>query len=113
MMLFNFDRVFGLVAAVAVASSLTGAVRAQPVNSQMSPQRTWPELREAVQQRVDRNAYPLTGMKADDVREILTGINSLDRDEWAAAWTRMGTRYAEKAAQLAATDREASHEAYM
>jgi hypothetical protein len=55
----------------------------------------------------------MTGMKADDVREILGTINSLDRDEWAAAWSRMGARYAERGAALATTDRQAAHEAYV
>jgi hypothetical protein len=47
----------------------------------LAPPRTWSELKEAVQQRADRNAYPMTGMKPDDVREILSGIDSLDRDD--------------------------------
>ena len=93
-------------AAIAIAST-TSAL------AQLAPARTWPELKEAVQQRADRNAYPMTGMKADDVREILGNINSLDRDEWAAAWSRMGARYAERAAALVATDRKAAHEAYI
>src|SRR3954462_6154598 len=97
-----------LSALVAAASVLASAAFAQ-----LAPQRSWPELKEAVQQRADRNAYPMTGMKADDVREILGNINSLDRDEWAAAWSRMGARYAERAAALATTDRQAAHEAYI
>jgi hypothetical protein len=36
---------------------------------------------QAVQERANRNAYPMTGMKSEDVREILSQINSLDRDE--------------------------------
>jgi len=89
------------------------AIFATPALAQIAPERTWTELKEAVQQRADRNAYPLTGMKPEDVREILSGISSLDRDEWAASWTRMGARYAERAAGLAATDKHAAHEAYM
>jgi hypothetical protein len=60
-----------LVAAASVFASATFA--------QLAPQRTWPELKEAVQQRADRNAYPMTSMKADDVREILGNIASLHR----------------------------------
>ncbi|MBV8838061.1 MAG: alpha/beta hydrolase [Alphaproteobacteria bacterium] len=95
------------LAAVLAASAFTGAF------AQLAPERTWPELKAAVQERVDRNAYPLTGMKADDVREILAGINSTDRDEWAAAWSKMATRYAERGAALAATDQKAAHDAYI
>jgi hypothetical protein len=61
--------------------------------AQLAPQRTWPELKEAVQERANRNDYPMTGMKPDDVREILATIHSLDRDEWSAAWSHMGERY--------------------
>src|SRR5690242_12628189 len=88
-------------------------VLATPAFAQLAPERTWPELKAAVQERADRNAYPLTGMKADDVREILGNINSTDRDEWAAAWSRMGARYAERAAALAGTDKKAAHDAYI
>jgi esterase FrsA len=84
-----------------------------PANGQVALSRTWPELKDAIQQRVDRNAYPLTGMNADDVREILSNISSLDRDEWAAAWMAKGAVYAARGAALAATDKAAAHDAYM
>ena len=61
-----FRRSLYLSALVAAASVFASAAFAQ-----LAPQRTWPELKEAVQQRADRNAYPMTSMKADDVREIL------------------------------------------
>src|SRR5438477_10006347 len=80
---------------------------------QFAPPRTWPELKEAVQERVDRTAYPLTGMKPADVREILAQIGSLDRDEWAAAWTRMGDRYAAHAGEREKSDRGAAAEEYL
>jgi len=86
---------------------------AAAAQAQLAPQRTWPELKDAVQQRADRNAYPMTGMKADDVREILSNITSLDRDEWAKAWTAMGAHYAKKGDALAVSDKKAAHEAYM
>lgn len=95
------------LAAVLAASAFTCAF------AQLAPERTWPELKAAVQERADRNAYPLTGMKAEDVREILSGISSTNRDEWAAAWSRMGARYAERGAALATTDRQAAREAYI
>jgi len=81
--------------------------------AQLAPPRTWPELKQAVQERADRNAYPMTGMKAADVREILSHINSLDRDEWAAGWTGMGSRYAAKAAEAETTDKGAAREGYL
>ena len=100
----EFTKALGIAAFVLT----TGAALAQ-----LAPPRTWPELKEAVQQRADRNAYPMTGMKPGDVREILGGIDNLDRDAWAAAWNKMGARYAAQGAQLADKDREAAREAYL
>ena len=52
-------------------------------------------------------------MKSEDVREILSQINSLDRDEWAAAWSRMGERYQTRAAEQERTDPKAASESYL
>jgi pimeloyl-ACP methyl ester carboxylesterase len=82
-------------------------------SAQVASERTWPELKQAVQERAERDAYPLTGMKPDDVREILARINSLDRDEWAAAWSATGARYAARGDELAASDRAAAAQAYL
>jgi len=38
--------------------------------AQLAPTRTWPELRDAVQDRVNRNAYPLTGYDKEEVRSL-------------------------------------------
>jgi esterase FrsA len=81
--------------------------------AQLAPPRSWPELKEAVQKRADRNAYPMIGMKPNDVREILSNINSLDREAWAAAWTKMGARYAARAVELVDKDPAAAREAYL
>lgn len=70
--------------------------------SQIAPSRTWPELRDAVQDRVNRNAYPLTGYDKEEVREILSRIHSLDRDEWARSWMQQGDRHMAKKEYLAA-----------
>src|SRR3954451_11294990 len=73
-----------------------------PGIAQTSQQRTWPELKAAVQDRADRDAYPLTGTKAEEVKEILSRITSLDRDEWARAWSEMGDRHLLQAEKLPA-----------
>ena len=82
--------------------------------SQVAPTRTWPELREAVQDRVNRNAYPLTGYDREEVREVLSRIQSLDRDEWARSWMQQGDKHlaAAKAAQSSG-DRARAREAYL
>lgn len=64
--------------------------------------RTLDELKAEAQARADRNGYPLAGLVPSEVREALAGIGSLDRDEWAAAWSSIGDRYMQKAATLPA-----------
>jgi dienelactone hydrolase len=66
-------------------------------HAQLAPARTLDELKAETQARADRNAYPLTGLKRDDVKEALAKITSLDRDEWAAAWGSIGERYVAQA----------------
>src|SRR4051812_2926029 len=76
-----------LVLLAASAALFAGAAEAQPAG------RTLEELRTEAQARADRNAYPLIGLKPGDVREALSRLKSLDRDEWAASWSEIGDRY--------------------
>ena len=46
---------------------------------------------------LDRNLPPLGGVKSEDVREAMANLNSLEPDAWAAAFSRIGDRYMEKA----------------
>jgi hypothetical protein len=75
----------GLLAAVAIYAGSAAA--------QVAPPRTLDELKAETQARAERNAYPLTGLKPDDVREALSHIDSLDPDVWAKAWSAIGDRY--------------------
>ena len=68
--------------------------------AQMAPTRTWEELKQETQRRVDRNLGPVGGLKSEDAREALSNIHSLDRDEWAAAWSAIGDRYEKRASTL-------------
>jgi esterase FrsA len=65
--------------------------------AQMAPTRTWEELKQETQRRVDKNLGPVGGLKSEDAREALSNIHSLDRDEWAAAWSAIGERYDKRA----------------
>ncbi len=58
--------------------------------------RTLDELKAEAQARADRNAYPLIGLKPDEVREALSRLTSLDADQWAASWAQIGDRYRTK-----------------
>src|ERR1700689_3197365 len=65
--------------------------------AQMAPTRTWEELKQETQRRVDKNLGPVGGLKSDDAREALSNIHSLDRDEWAAGWSAIAQRYDKRA----------------
>src|SRR5947208_11593519 len=56
-------------------------------------ERTIDELKAEIIARADRNAYPLIGLKPAEVREAMSNVASLDRDEWAAAWSAIGDRH--------------------
>ena len=59
--------------------------------------RTWPELKAETQARADRGAYPVFGIKSQDAHDALAQIDSLDPDQWGAAWTNIGDRYFSRA----------------
>ena len=82
-------------------------------HSQIAPGRTWPELKQAVQERVNAQRYPMTGFDAKEVAEILGRIQSLDRNEWALSWIQNGDRHAKTAAAVAPTQPHKAAEAYL
>ncbi|MBU6190740.1 MAG: hypothetical protein KGR68_15595, partial [Betaproteobacteria bacterium] len=102
-------RFIRLATAAALALSFAGSSIAQ-----IAPGRTWPELKEAVTERVKAQRYPLTGFDAGEVAEILSRISSLDRDEWARSWMQNGARHAASGdAADKAGDRAKAREAYL
>jgi esterase FrsA len=67
------------------------------------------ELKQETQRRADRNLPPVGGVRPEDVREALATLDSLEPDAWAAAFSRVGDRYVERAkAQQAGAPREAA-----
>src|SRR4051812_24437882 len=82
-------KIGALFLAASVAATLAATSAAQSG-------RTLEELKAETQARADRNAYPLIGLKAEEVREALGRLTSLDRDEWAASWSQLGERYMAK-----------------
>src|SRR5690349_4735939 len=94
----------------AFAIVLLAAVSA---GAQMAPTRTWEELKEETQRRVDKNLGPVGGLKSEDAREALSNIHSLDRDEWAAAWSAIAGRYDKRAkGEEAAKNNDAARDDY-
>ena len=75
---------------------LFSALSALAPNTHAQSGRTLEELKAEAQARADRNAYPLIGLKPEEVREALGRLTSLDRDEWAASWSQIGERYMAK-----------------
>ena len=55
--------------------------------------RSLDELKQETVRRAERNIVPLTGIKAEDAREAMASLESLEPDDWAAAWSRLGERY--------------------
>ncbi|HEX9396498.1 MAG TPA: alpha/beta hydrolase [Burkholderiales bacterium] len=55
--------------------------------------RTLEELKQETLRRAERNMGPIAGIPAQDAREAMAGLASLEPDEWAAAWSRVGERH--------------------
>ncbi len=83
------------------------------VLAQSSGPRTLEELKAETQKRVDRNVAPAGGLKSEDAREALANIHSLDRDEWAAAWSAIADRYASRAATEESSDKTKAQQDYL
>jgi esterase FrsA len=81
--------------------------------TQIAPARSWPELKQAVQERTDSQRYPMTGFDSKEVAEILDRIQSLDRDEWARSWIKNADLHMKQAQSLAASSPALAREAYM
>jgi esterase FrsA len=96
-----------------VCAPLAGIAAAQ--GNAPPPAQALAELRADVQGRADHQAYPIAGIDAGDVRQVLAGLTGMDPEEWARAWAAMGERHA--AAARAATDparrKENWHQAWL
>lgn len=77
-------------------------------SAQVAAPRTLEEVKDEVQLRAERKAYPVAALDPTEVREALGNLKSLDRDEWAAVWSAVGDRHAELAKSLAVSDRRAA-----
>ncbi|MBI2319651.1 MAG: alpha/beta fold hydrolase, partial [Betaproteobacteria bacterium] len=80
--------------------------------AQIAKPRTLEELKAEVQARADRRAYPVAALDPAEVREALSKLKTLDRDEWAAAWSAIGDRHAAAAKAAESGDRAAAIKRY-
>lgn len=83
------------------------------VLAQSSGPRNLEELKAETQKRVDRNVAPAGGLKSEDAREALANIHSLDRDEWAAAWSAIAERYANRATAEESSDKSKAQQDFL
>src|SRR6266568_2315938 len=95
----SFARSFALLALAALAC---------PALAQVAAPRTLVELKAEVQERANRHAYPVSELDPAEVREALATLKSLDRDEWAAAWSAIGDRHLAQGRALESNPAEAS-----
>ena len=83
---------------------------AAPALAQIAAPRTLSELKTEVQGRADRHAYPVSELEPAEVREALGNLKTLDRDEWASAWSAIGDRHMAQAKK--ASDSAGASEQY-
>jgi len=76
-----------LLAAALLACLPTAAL------AQSGGPRTLLELKAEVEERADRKVYPVSQLEPAEVREALSALKTLDRDEWASAWSAIGDRH--------------------
>src|SRR3989442_8954819 len=84
------------------------AALACPALAQIAAPRTLTELKAEVQERADRKVYPVSQLDAAEVRETLGALKTLDRDEWASAWSAIGDRHMAQARKAESNPAEAS-----
>jgi esterase FrsA len=105
-------RTVKLAVLAAVSLAVGSLVAARAATAQLAPPRSLEELKTEVQSRADRRAYPVTQLIAEEVREGLRALHSLDRDEWAGVWSSIGDRHAAQAKSLESSDRAAAARQY-
>ena len=70
------------------------------------------QLKQEVQRRADRAMPPVGGIPSEDARAALSGIASLDREEWARAFAGCGERHWTAGESLETRDRNAARDRY-
>jgi esterase FrsA len=81
----------GLVAGGIAATLSLGMASNAPAQ-----ERSLDEIKKEVMRRAG-HINPFEGIRRDDAEQVLDALTSLDRDQWAAAWCKVGLAYEEKA----------------
>jgi esterase FrsA len=96
------------ISTIILATALFFAIGSAIMSAEALRDRTLQEIKEESIERAERGGYPLIGLDPADVREAFKSINTLDKDEWAAAWIAIGDRYYARAQAAAPNPAEAS-----
>ena len=92
---------------------LGGSIFSIAALAQAPKERTLEEIKTEAIARAENGMYPLIGLDPGDVREAFANIHSLDYDEWAAAWMKVGDRYMAEAKKLGAKEPAKANVAYI
>lgn len=65
-------------------------------------------LKEEVARRAGRGGPPLSGIAVEDARSALAAIDTLEREQWACAFSRVAEAHFERGAKLESPDRAAA-----
>jgi esterase FrsA len=84
-----------------LASTVMVAVSAVAQGPQ---ERTIDEIKTEAIHRAENGMYPLIGLDASDLREAFASVKTRDKDEWAAAFIKVGDRYVGEGNSLAGSD---------
>ncbi|MEP6702643.1 MAG: alpha/beta fold hydrolase [Betaproteobacteria bacterium] len=101
-----------LAPALALAILAMGLLLGANAGAQIAPARTLDELKDEVQARAVRKAYPVSALDPAEVREALGNLKTLDRDEWAGVWSAVGDKHQAQAMAAVATDRRTASKQY-
>lgn len=74
--------------------------------------RTLDMLKEEITRRVARSGPPLGGITVEDAAAALQSIDSLDREQWAGAFSSVAERHYQRGVKLEGGDREGAARAY-
>ena len=74
--------------------------------------RTLAELKQEMLRRVERGIAPLGGIDPADAKAALDGIDSLDREQWARAWSGVADQHFQRAEHAQPGDRVSAAGAY-
>jgi cephalosporin-C deacetylase-like acetyl esterase len=82
-------------------------------DAQERRERTLAEVKAEAITRAENGMYPLIGLDPADVREAFASITKMDDDDWAAAFIKVGDRYAAQGKAEEATDPAKASAAYL